>query len=230
MTTLVDGTPVSDPRLGRVVQFDERSRNFQIAPVLEAEELYKPRGYTWSCDYWLDQGSRGRCVGYAFAAEIGARPLVQSVTNATGDSIFDRAQELDPWPGKWPEYDGTSVLAGAQSCVEKGHFNEYRWVGAGSGQALQDLILAVGYKGPVVLGLNWYTGMMSPDTNGFIHPTGQVEGGHAILCRSVSITGKRFGLHQSWGNRSLWWISFDDMGRLLEEQGEGCVPMLREKV
>jgi hypothetical protein len=104
----------------------------------------------------------------------------------------------------------------------------YRW-----GFSLEDLILGVGYNGPAVMGLDWMTGMMNTNSKGFISATGQVEGGHCILCRAVNIKGKFFTLRNSWGDD--WgkggdcYIPFDDMEYLLNHQGESCFFIDRKK-
>ena len=91
-----------------------------------------------------------------------------------------------------------------------GHLAEYRWA-----FSLNDLILAVGYKGPAVLGINWYQNMFDADYNGFIHVGGEIAGGHAILCYRVNIKLKEFSLWNSWGQswskNGTCKVSFADM-------------------
>jgi hypothetical protein len=210
-------------KFGRLVEFDERSRLFPIRKLLPA--VAKPRSYTWSCGVTLDQGSTSACTGFAMAQEWAARPVVvKGVTNTTGNDIYRLAQELDEWPGT--NYEGSSVLGAAKAAEQLGKILEYRWA-----FGVDDLILAIGYHGPAVLGVNWYNGMMNPDAKGIIRVTGGVAGGHAILCNGYSITTKLFRLHNSWG--PSWGIKGEcfvtkmDMSRLLSEQGECCVPVRR---
>lgn len=223
MTRLVNGCEVKDRRLDRLVQFDQRSRNFPVRALISA--AVKPRSYTWSCDAWLDQGREGACVGFSISHEAASRPVVvRGITATIAQRVYKRAQQIDEWEGE--EYDGTSVLAGIKAAQERGWYGEYRWA-----FGLNDLILAVGYKGPAVLGINWYEGMLEVGPKGIIRPTGDIAGGHAILCNGVSIKNRLFRLHNSWGEG--WgifgdcFISFDDMDRLLHEQGEACVPVKR---
>jgi hypothetical protein len=68
-----------DRTLDRLVEFDERSRNFSAAVGLET---YPFRSYTWACDPVLDQGREGACVGFAWAHELSARPKVIERDNA----------------------------------------------------------------------------------------------------------------------------------------------------
>lgn len=209
--------------LGRRPEFDERSRAFPVRALLRT--VIQPRSYTWSCPLTLDQGQEGACVGFAFAHEASARPVkVHDVTGDIASSVYVRARQLDEWEGE--DYSGTSILAGVKACKEIGWYREYRWA-----FGLDDMLLAIGYKGPVVLGVNWYAGMVTPDADGVIHVEGELLGGHAILANGVSIGKKMVRLHNSWGPdwgiRGECFIGFDDLRRLLQEQGEACVPLGR---
>lgn len=211
-----------NPKLDRLVEFDERSRLFPIRTLVAERPR---RSYTWSVPVFLDQGREGACVGFAWAHDAAARPkVVPLVDDLDAFDIYNRARVLDQWPGEG--YDGTSVIAGAKAMVERGWVKTYRWAFGEN-----DLALAVGYKGPAVLGVNWYTGMFRPDVDGFLKPTGQIEGGHAILCIGYSIKTHRYLVHNSWGQD--WglggraYIHREDMARLLAESGEACIPVVR---
>lgn len=223
--------PPLDPRLGRRAHFDPRSRAY---PVRETVAAAKPRSYTWSCGRHLDQGQEGACVGFACAHELLARPcVVKGVGSKAALDVYHEAQRVDPWPGGAypgadPYYEGTSVLAGVQTLKALGLVGEYRWA-----FGLDDLVLAVGHKGPALLGVNWYTGMLDADDDGFVRVSGGLAGGHAILCKGVSVTTRTFTLHNSWG--ASWGrggdclVSWDDMEFLLDRDGEACVPLSRSK-
>ncbi len=206
---------------GRVQQFDERSRFFPIRTVLPDRPL---RSYTWNGAPHLDQGVEGACVGHAWAHEVGAKPRPRLATSGLAFDLYRRAQQLDPWDGE--DYSGTSVLAGAKATMEQGFLSEYRWA-----FGLQETLQSVAYKGPVVIGVDWYSNMMRPDLDGFLRPTGSVVGGHAILVKGISVPNKRVTLHNSWGPG--WgrggdaYLSFDDLGKLLADGGEACVPVVR---
>jgi hypothetical protein len=182
----------------------------------------------WDCYVVLDQGNVGACVGFSWAAELAAEPeAVADIDNLMGMRLYNRAQLLDVWPETPPE-EGSSVLAGAKAVSEGDSpwIIEYRWA-----FGIDDLLETVSYFGPVVLGINWYSGMMNPDAAGVIHVTGEVVGGHAILCRAVFADSQEVILHNSWGRD--WGIngtarlSWSDLDRLLHEDGEACVPVLR---
>ena len=210
------------PKLDRVVHFDEESRKFPITAIVPP----KPRSYTWRCDTWLDQGQEGACVGFSWAHELAGKPKpVKDVTNILAQAIYQDAQKNDEWPGE--NYEGSSVLGGAKAVQAMGYIGEYRWA-----FGLDDLILALGHAGPAVLGINWYEGMFTPDADGFVRPgNSAIAGGHAILAIGVSVKGKYVKLHNSWGrdwgHNGEAKITFEDLDRLLHEQGEACVPVSR---
>lgn len=233
---LRNGQRTSSPLLDRLVYFDERSRGYPIRTTVSG---VKQRGYTWRLDIpVLDQGEEGACVGFGVSHELAARPVVVAgLTNQYARELYWDAQRNDWWEGgayegAVPFYEGTSVLAGVQAAQRRGHYSEYRWA-----FGLDDLILAVGYKGPAILGLNWYSGMFRVDPAGYIRPTGMLLGGHCILCVGVSVTRREFLLANSWGPEwsAIMWgssvyegyckVTFEDMARLLEEDGEAVIPM-----
>lgn len=237
MVHLKDGTEVEDTRLDRLRQFDEKSRNFGIMGV-EAIAVKKPRSYTWglAADKTLDQGQEGACVGFSCAQELIAKPSVAVGVdgNFARTKIYWPAQERDPWaggsyPGASPRYEGTSILAGIQVMQQLGAMKEYRW-----SFTHDEMVLAVGYGGPGILGVDWHAGMMRPGKDGYIRPTGSLLGGHAILVRGVSLKEKFWLLHNTWGPDwgfgGTCKLSFDDMNTLRARQGEFVTPVKRLRV
>lgn len=230
----------TDPRLGRFIDFDAKSADFPIMAVLTA--ALPPRSYTWSCSQVLNQGTEGTCVGHGISHEILARPKVRPIDRTLALRIYDRATELDPWQGnEGNRQTGTSVLAGMKAATELGYYSEYRWA-----FSIEDLVMAIGYKGPAVLGIPWYNSMFSPNASGLITISGALAGGHCILAKAVKLyfrdkTSRLFSnvdmnrslirLHNSWG--TVWGVSGDcyislaDLDRLLHEFGEACIPILR---
>lgn len=234
--TLRDGSTAEDPRLGRLRHFDPRSRNHPIRTLVGGKD---PRSWTWRLNVWLNQESEGSCTGFGTAHDLNARPVVTRVDREYARKIYFEAQLRDPWeggayPGAHPFYEGSSVLAAVQTCQAWGHYEAYRWA-----FGLNDVVLALGYAGPCILGIDWHRNMSQPDADGRIRPTGSLDGGHAILAYKVQMPTKRrkvakVWLHnswgQSWGLNGRCWLTFDDLDQLLHAGGECCIPVKRRRV
>lgn len=146
------------------------------------------------------------------------------MTNQDALEIYYEARRRDEWEGE--QYDGTSVLAGAKVVRSYGWMDEYRWA-----FSEHDLALAVGYKGPAVLGANWSTGMddLQQDSAGrlWASVSGDILGGHCFITHGYSIPLNAYKCWNSWGPPSEFYISVPDMARLLADQGEACIPVTR---
>lgn len=233
----------TDRIVDRLPQFDERSRAF--AAVLPTDT--RPfRSYTWRCDVYNDQGREGACVGFAWSHELSARPKKILKDAAFAHQIYKRAQQIDQWPGE--NYSGTSVLAGVKAVQEivnkydKPLIQQYRWA-----FGIQDVLRVISYMGPVVLGIDWYYNMYTPDANHFISASGEKVGGHAIMAKGLKVVklnkdlpatydnldlDKSYvKLHNSWGvdygDGGTAFITVRDLAKLLEDGGEACVPVVR---
>jgi hypothetical protein len=239
---LRSGEATADPRLDRVRHVDLRSLDYPVAETLAAEGVVTPRSYTWKLAVQLDQGREGACVGFGWAHELAARPAeVEQITNAFArEHIYWEAQKIDQfpggaYPGAVPFGEGTSVLAGARVVAHLGYIDEYRWA-----LAPVELVLAVGYKGPAVIGVDWYEGMMRTDADGFIRPTGRVVGGHCVVVHGVKVVHDGDGrvdptrsyvrIQNSWGPdwglNGRCRLSFIDLA-VLWPAGDFCIPLGR---
>jgi hypothetical protein len=225
------GNKVADKRLDRVIQFDERSRAYSIGDIRQKGKVL--RSYTWRCNDWFDQGREGACVGFALGHELAARPSEVGGLdfNFLKKNIYWEAQKIDYWeggsyPGASPYYEGTSVLAGIKIVKNLNYIKEYRWA-----FNIDDVLYGIGHNGPAVLGIPWFYDMYFPDINGFITPTGQMVGGHAILARAINIRKGYVTLRNSWGknwgNNGDCYISFENLESLLKNQGEAAFLMKR---
>jgi hypothetical protein len=220
---LKDGSTPMDPRLGRLEQFDDRSRLYCIA----AAAPKTPVKAEWKCEQWLDQGQEGACVGFGITHEAIALPVAVKGLTATfaREKIYWEAQKHDgmpggAYPGAMPFYEGTSVLAGLKAYKKCGLIDGYAWA-----FSLNEVLCGMAL-GPCILGIPWKDGMRAIDKDGLIHAIGRTMGGHCILATGVYPATKTVRLHNSWGK--MWGtggdclISWTDLGTLLDERGEAA--------
>lgn len=114
----------------------------------------------------------------------------------------------------------TSVRAGAKVLTARGHIEEYVW-----GFDLDTVKRYVLLRGSVVMGSDWYTGFMTPDSKGFVQKSGAVEGGHCWLANGYSKRLRAFrGLNSwgKWGQSGRFWIPETVMATLLESGAEAA--------
>lgn len=236
----------TDRVVDRRPEFDERSRLYAAVSPNDTRP-FQSRG--WTCNIYNDQGREGACVGFGWSHELSARPRIIPTDNAFALQIYNRAKQLDPWAGE--DYEGTSVLAGAKATQE--HLNSagipyigsYRWA-----FGIQDVLRVISYAGPVVLGIDWYYDMYTPDANNYITPTGDVVGGHCILAKHQKIVKldpnkpadflnldqdkSHVRLHNSWGRGyglgGDAFITVRDLNFLLNNGGDACIPFNRVAV
>lgn len=177
--TLAGGFTTADPRLDRLPEKDPASLDFPVMRRLAAPPQ-KAKSRTWKCDTYLDQGQEGACTGFSRAHNLAAQPQAVPADQALAERLYQRARFLDDYPGE--NYEGSSVLGAVKAAEEAGLVIEYHWA-----FTLGDFVLGLGYVGPAVVGIDWYNGMFTPDANGFIHPTGGIGGGHAIMIKAIKI-------------------------------------------
>jgi hypothetical protein len=209
--------------LGRLVAPDDRDRAFPMRALLAPAPPSQRKRRMWSANgWWGDQGDTEECVAYAWThyledaprSEPGPAPCVNPL------DIYHLAQQLDEFPGE--NYDGTSVRGGAKALAQLGYIGAYHWA-----TTVEEVAQAILQLGPVVLGLNWYTGMFHPDAKGFVKIAGSLEGGHATCGDGVDVDKGFVRIKNSWGRswglKGFCYLGFDDLARLLSEQGEACI-------
>lgn len=219
--------------LGRIVNFDERSRDFPVSAVMPAgaEEL---RTKKWRRPRALDQGVKPHCVGFSLWGALNTQPLTSmydySVRRAyTPEQIYHGAQLNDPWPGE--DYDGSSVLGGAKWLYKMGVIREYRWA-----FGLSDVLQTLSYVGPVVVGTDWHMDMFdapNPEVGYFpqakyaLRVSGLMAGGHAYELHGINVAEKVViatnSWSRGWGDGGRCYLTFDALDALLKSQGEAVV-------
>lgn len=221
-------------RLGRHIEHDPRSRAYAISADL------LPGSYTSAVHTVqvpvLDQGGRRSCTGNAAEACCGSDPFYGAIPDAvaarpTGDADADERQavalysvatRLDSIRGVYPPTDtGSTGVAVAKAAQKVGLIAGYQHA-----FSLDAALKAIAVS-PLIVGVGWYEGFDTPDANGRVKISGSVRGGHEFLLYGVDATEQlvlaRNSWGASWGASGCFSFSFDDFGRLLDEDGDATL-------
>lgn len=180
----------------------------------------------------LDQLRVGACTGNAqvgalecdpcYAALPAAHPALDETLALT---VYSAAETIDgdgPYP---PNDNGSSGPSAAKAAKNLGLISGYLHC-----LSLADVLDAL-EEHPVCIGSNWYDSMDSPDSSGLvaISPGASVRGGHEYLCRGKDVSQRLVYFDNSWGPgfgvSGSFSYSWDTLGRLLGEQGDGTVSL-----
>jgi len=208
--------------MGRsLIHHDDRSKNFRAISPRQAEVL-EPRNRRWFRYGVYDQGQTSTCVAQTGKGILNTRPHLDNIPlrvrkNFSIDDFYLGAQQNDEWPGQ--DYDGTSGLGLCKYLAAAGIIKEYRWC-----FGLQDVLLTLSHKGPVGIGVWWYTGMFYPNSEGLIEATGSQEGGHEIELIANDVDREEVEFINSWGagwgKKGRGRMKWTTLERLLNEQGD----------
>lgn len=245
---LKDGSATQDPRLDRLVEFDERSREFRVGSVVATE---KPKERIWYLGRALmgNQGQEGACVEFGIMHSVLSAPkraasivsqkvwpnhLIYWPAQGQPKSWLPTDWSGDPWPGgSYPEatptYEGTSVLTGLKVGLALGMYKGFYWA-----LTLDEFLQGLGSVGSGVIGIWWTKGMSEPNQYGLIEATGPDVGGHCVCVLGMDY-GKRFPdgrvfdvlvIAQSWGPdhgvRGIVYLPIDQFDGLRQRQGEAA--------
>jgi hypothetical protein len=220
--------------MGRLLAPDDRDQLFRArqmqtrrmgeAPKLRKHRIFLPAAPPFR---WRDQGSRSSCTEHAAANKLCGWPNPRPLASLpfAQHKLYERAQELDEWPGSEtvaPFYEGSSGRAVCRAMRELGLITE--WWNAFTVDELRRLILADttdwATAGPVTMGINWYDSMFTTDAKGFvtIGARARVSGGHQICIIGANDNSETFYLINSWVTMRLFRMSYATARRLLERE------------
>ncbi len=229
--------------LGRVRSFDPANLDYLITDVVPAHAadvrhaMAASRGtpppsperastYFYDSAWWGDQGQTSMCTAFALSHAMADGPVTHPRQNPMMDpaTLYAAIVGRDRAAGR--NYDGGATsLAMAQEAQARGWIGEYRW-----GYSLAEFVAGM-RVGPVILGIDWYSGMDDPSaTDGIIRATGAVRGGHEIVCNGADFTHGVARLKNSWGRawgkKGHAFLPFADLEKLIASGGD-CV-LVRE--
>lgn len=169
---------------------------------------------TWPVNFQLDQGNTGHCVGFGWAGWGDAEPIIDDYENADGHAIYYECKVIEGDP---KGEDGAYVRDGATAMKNRNRLTTYAFA-----NTIEDALLHLRTKGPLVVGTDWTNDMFTPDANGRVRPTGDVAGGHCYLLYEVS--GTTLWFKNSWGSTfgvsGSFCMTIDDFQVLMNSYGE----------
>jgi hypothetical protein len=214
----------TDPRLGRQVVHDPRSRSFAFQADTPPRRDIQLRVYGPTP---RPNQTIGNCTGVDQAVKcdtVGNRVKGHILTMVDAERIYAKATELDPWPGTYPPDDtGSSGLAACKAAQFFGLISDYSWIFNG----VDGIFAALAAGRPVGVGTWWLENMfnVAPAT-GLVDVSGQRAGGH-----QWAVTGYRKRLDAfrgecwwgDWGITGGFLIRSDDLAELLADDGDAHV-------
>lgn len=214
--------PATDPRLGRHVEHDERSRAFTL-PMRFATTAWHTKTIRIYDPTPNPNQTIGNCTGCSKAMQLNAvgnrkRGVILDMGTATG--LYSKATVLDTFPGTYlPDDTGSSGLAAAKAAQFYGLGGAYSWLFNGA-DGVADAIMQ-GHA--VSVGTRWDNNMFTPDERGQVHPGGGVAGGHQWTVRGFNPGTDLFTGRCWWGDFRDFYISRTDLDALLDDDGDAHV-------
>ena len=209
------------PLLGRHVRHDSRSLEFPFPTAdLHIKSVVHARHIPI-----LDQVA-GSCTANAGIGNLATTPLFEALPlklDYTLDEpgalqLYSDEETLDG-DGPYPPNDfGSDGLTCAKVLKAHGLISAYQHC-----FDARSALLALSVT-PFMFGTDWTTTMFSPDADGRVHPKGNVEGGHEILCREYDAEKERLWLDNSWGLawglNGRFYLTLKDFEHLLKRDGD----------
>lgn len=211
----------TDPRLGRSVHHDSRSRAYAFTGAGVTLKTVQHERHIPV----LDQGALGSCTGNAGIGCLGTglfftdRGTQYTLDESGAIWLYSDATHIDPYAGTYPPVDtGSDGLSVAKALKSAGEI-------AGYTHAFSlNAALAAFVMQPVIVGTDWTDDMFTPDEDGRVHPTGPVAGGHEYVIDGIDVENKRVWATNSWGASfglgGRFWLTWDDFGALLKRDGD----------
>jgi hypothetical protein len=196
-------------------------RLFQVSDRLTTDEVRVVRNRvgpvrdqnTYTC--LVCPREHGSCTGHGIVSWRSSTVYRHGLwlTEQDAHAVYHENKTLDEIPGV--DYEGSTINGGALAARNRGWCDEFYWA-----ENATELALGLRRWGAAYVGSSWHANMMRPDALGFIHPTGEVVGGHAYIVvgfvQSKTRRNREFVIQNSWGN---WGISLPGFGAAANQKG-----------
>ncbi len=234
MTIHAERIPSTDPRLGRHIMHDDRSKAYRFDTTgLILQSVRHTRRVPI-----FNQGAVGSCTSDAGIGCLGTDPYYDTLrSNIAGQvgpvttgvypldeagvlALYSAAETIDgdgPYP---PNDNGSTGLSVAQALKNAGEISGYQHT-----FSLDDALKALTVT-PFITGITWYNSMFTSDPTGRVQPDGRtgIAGGHEIVADELVVEREEIWFTNSWGSgwgvNGRFWMSFADYGTLLGMQGD----------
>jgi hypothetical protein len=219
----VEQRPQEDPRLGRQLLHDRRSRSFAAPREVDGQRVYvRHRFYN---PYPTPDQHVGCCTGVAKAIlgnQVGNRVGGVVLGYPVALDIYRGATRRDPWEGSWEPTDtGSSGLAAGMHAIQMGLMERIEHC-FGIEHVLDTL-----QRRAVSVGTWWHQDMFNPHPDTLlVTPTGGYAGGHQwVLVAHDPGKGWVEGLcwWNGWGRRGRFRLKEHHLASLLEDDGDAMV-------
>jgi hypothetical protein len=193
-------------------------RDWKLSQFLTTKEklTLSLKSKQWSLDFIPDQGNTGHCGGFSGLNFLNCLPVDDNLPNQVGHDLYYEAKVFD---GEPKQENGTCMRSVAKAVLARKRIGGYAFT-----KNILTLIAWLQQRGPVLTGTNWYYSMEKPDKNGYVHPTGELAGGHAYALIGVDPKRLTFVFANSWGSawgqKGTFKMYLWDFARLLSEAGE----------
>jgi hypothetical protein len=219
--------PRLDPRLGRTIAHDPRSRGF-ARPTPVDKSTWRTKTIRIYDPVPNPNQVIGNCTGVGKCVEfnsVGDRKTGVILKMHDADRIYSLATHLDNFAGAWNldgsgQDTGSSGLYAAKAAAQLGLGGDYFWIFDGADGVVQ----AVMDGDTVEIGSRWDQPMFDPDSDGVVHPDPRrVAGGHEWTVRGYDKARDLIMGRCWWGSFRDFWISRRDLDALLADDGDAHV-------
>lgn len=219
--------PREDPRLGRLVAHDSRSKGYAL-PVGEIKTTrhtrYAPvfnQGNIGSCTTNAGLGALGTGIFLTTTVKEKLKSLFLDFNDPSALDLYERVTKIDEFQGAYPPDDtGSSGNAVGKLFKQLGLIKGWQHA-----LSLEAALTELSER-PVITGVPWYSSFDAPDGNGYIKKTAsaRVKGGHEFVVDEINVGNEWVGCTNSWGTgfglKGRFKMTFKLWDQLLKERGD----------